>query len=275
MTRRDFLKVSGATLSRFFLPLTDWQGNNFNLLVMTYHGGVTSSFLINDYRFCRQQGWQQVGIESLGNFFTKGETLPRYCFASTFDDGLVDQKQAILGASDYIKTQWDERYQATLFAITQYEHKTDSTDSVETLPLETLTFREDDREGKDYPVRHMNLGDLLELLERGEGFIRVEDHTVDHANLVSPLLDADSRIAQIADSKRRTDLLYKRAGLERIYNALAYPYWQHNEIVRKEVEQAGFTMAFGAMLNSSLQKTFRPAEQTPAMRFYLQRMSRT
>lgn len=272
MTRRDFLKISGVAFSRFFLPLTDWQGNNVNLLVMTYHGGITPSFLINDYRFCRQQGWQQVGIESLGNFFTKGETLPRYCFASTFDDGLVDQKSAILGASDYIKTQWDERYQATLFAITQYEHKTDS---VENLSLDTLTFRESDLEGKDYPVRHMNIGDLLELLKIGEGFIRVEDHTVDHANLVSPLLTLEDRVAQIVVSKKHTDLLYQRVGMERIYSALAYPYWQHNEVVREEVEQAGFTMAFGAMISSSLQKNFRPVEQTPAMRFYLQRMSRT
>lgn len=271
--RRTFLKAGVGLLVRSYLPdLTSLDGNSTNLLVTTYHEGITGSLLAADYSFCRKQGWQPIGLESLGNFFTKGVTLPRYCFLPTFDDGFLVQKGAILEAMDRVKNQWNENYQAILFVISQYEHKTEPVDQ---LPLSSLTFKESEAEKAEGPRRHVNIGEVLELLKEGKGFIRIEDHTVDHDDLTSPLRPLEEHLAQIPECKRRTDILYQLAGLERIYSALAYPYWNSNQIVRQAVAEAGFNVAFGAMFNPSLQKIMQPIEQTPDMRFCLQRMSRT
>lgn len=243
-----------------------------NLMILTYHQVSSARYLINDYQFCRQKGWEAISFEDLGRFVVEERELPEYCFLPTFDDGFVEQKPSILSARENIQSQYGERYYAVVFGLTQYEHPSDP---VETLPESTLTYREKDYYAEGEKPRHMALGDTIELLQKGGGDVRIEVHTMDHADLTSPLLSEGALLQQIVESQRRTDILYGRAGIERIFSALAYPNWRHNKRVRQLVEDIGYTMAFGGMTDRERQKIMEPVIQTTQDCFYLQRMSRT
>lgn len=285
-SRREFVIASGLSIAGLFLPKGVSADNppdqaepepslpefSSNLLILTYHTNLNSDLLINDYQYCKQHGWQPIGFEDLAEFVLRKTPLPSSCFLPTFDDGFIDQKPAILGAREYIKSRMGEEYRAVIFALTQYEHPNQP---VEDLPETTLTYREKDPadfQPGEKP-RHLTIGDTIEILQKCNGFVRVENHTMDHANLIT--LSEAERLPQIYEGKKRTDILYQRAGMERKYSALAYPFWGNNEQIRQEVAAAGYTMAFGAMLDDKKQKIMEPVIQTPQMRFYLQRMSRT
>lgn len=279
MPRRKFLAGAvfaglGAAFGISIIQPTKVCANSnvIKLFLPTYHRISSSSILIEDYSRCRQNGWEAISFEDLGMFVTGEGELPEYCFLPTFDDGFVEQKPTILATRDYIKSQWGEEYKAVVFVMTQYEQLSDP---VETLPESTLTYKEKDVYKPGEVPRHMTIGDNIELLQKGEEFVRIESHDLNHADLSSPNLSEGALEAEIFESQRRLDILYQRAGMKRIFSALAYPYWQHNAKVRTLTEQAGYTMAFGGMIDRSLQKVMEPVIQTPNERFFLQRMSRT
>lgn len=87
----------------------------------------------------------------------------------------------------------------------------------------------------------MNKGQIIDLITRGH---RVENHTVNHANL--PTLPTGARNAEVEVGEERITALWRIAGMERKNKLFAYPYGRYQGQT-EYIESLGYNLAFSTI----------------------------
>lgn len=217
--------------------------------VLMYHEISYSSFKRDLVDFL-ERGHVPLSGDDLVNLFDRGlEDAKKSFLFVTLDDGRKSQYRAAEVADDIFKES-GIFIPLTFFVLTKFD---DFTGEISDVPDETPSYR-------DGVHQFMRKGEIIDLIKRGH---RVENHTVNHANL--PTLPTGARNAEVETGEERIRALWRIAGRERKNKLFSYPYGNYQNQV-EYIRSLGYSLAFS---------TIRSTRHSSQDRYILGRVGRT
>lgn len=251
MQRREFLKLLAvAPFAKYIEQIFSAEGEPIlDATFLMYHE-VNYPSLKRDLVDFLERGYVPLSGDALIDLFDKGlEDVKGSFLFVTLDDGLRSQYRAAEVAEDIFQES-GIFIPLTFFVLTKFD---DFTGEINDVPDETPSYQ-------DGVHQFMRKGEIIDLIKRGH---RVENHTVNHANL--PTLPTGARNAEVEVGEERIRALWRIAGRERRNKLFSYPYGSYQNQV-EYIRSLGYSLAFS---------TVRRVRHSPQDRYTLGRVGRT
>lgn len=225
-TRRGFCKIAvgaaAATATALWAPqLLHADGGNKDLEPRTlestflmYHQ-MSASGLKRDLLNYINRGFEPIGLERLVDHLNGNVMIPsdQPTFMVTCDDGLASQYPAVTETVYEVLNETGYFVPVVFFVLTKFN---DLPLPMEEIPGDTPSYN-------DRVHQYLTKDQIIDLIQRG---FQVEPHTPNHGYL--PALAEDAWRAEVIDGERHVRELWKLAGREKKYSALAYPMGGYN-----------------------------------------------
>lgn len=251
MQRREFLTLLAvAPLAKYIEQIFPAESEPIlNATFLMYHE-VNYSSLKRDLVDFLERGHVPLSGDALIDLFDRDlEDAKKSFFFVTLDDGRRSQYRAAEVVDDLFKES-GIFIPLTFFVLTKFD---DFTEELSDVPDETPSYQDDVHQ-------FMRKGEIIDLIKRGH---RVENHTVNHANL--PTLPTGARNAEVEVGEERIRALWRIAGRERRNKLFSYPYGSYQNQV-EYVRSLGYSLAFS---------TIRSARHSSQDRYTLGRVGRS
>lgn len=232
ITRGDFCKGIVLLLLVPYEPFRREEAEPMlNSSFLLYHE-VSYYHLKNTLLGLIGQGYQPISLETLIRCLDSKQKVPQGLptFLVTFDDGRLSQYEQGLKALEEVENETGWFVPSLFFVMTKFE---DLPLPIEAIPEETPCYN-------DGIHQYLTKGQLIELIKRGHW---VDNHTVNHPNLLNPNLSELARNADIIEGQRRIQTLWKIAGRKKTYEAFAYPFGQFRGL-EDLIKSTGYHVAF-------------------------------